>query len=257
VPELAAVKDKQLVIVGCGALGGPTALECARSGVVGLNLMDPDFALPGNSVRWPLGFSAAGYFKTQALANFIATNYPSVKVQSMPFRFGAPFSLGGPQLTQYDEFFNGADLIIDCTAELGIHYPLSQHARESGIPYVAMAGTPGLWGGRIFRFIPRQTAGCWICLCKWLNEGRIPSPPSDPEGEIVPVGCAEPTFTGANHNALQISSFGMRFAVDALRENPRFGFDLCNVAFKGEGGTDILPTWTDHKIERHPECENH
>lgn len=257
VPELAAVQEKRIVLIGCGALGGPIALECARSGAASLKLMDSDFVEPGNSVRWPLGFSAAGYFKAEALEKFIKDNYPSVEIGSWPLRFGAPFSLGGPQLAQYDDFFKGANLIIDCTAEVGLHYPLSEFARENKISYIAISATPGFWGGRIFRFIPGITEGCWVCLCNSLEEGRIPKPVGDPNGDIVPVGCAEPTFTGANYNALQISSFGVRFAVDALNQSPQFKFDLCNVAFKCESGLDILPSWTHYKIERHPKCDNH
>jgi molybdopterin/thiamine biosynthesis adenylyltransferase len=256
-PELKNIQGKRIAIVGCGALGGPTAIECARCGVSGLNLMDNDFVEPGNSVRWPLGFSAAGYLKTDALASFIKQNYPYVNVRPFSNRLGAPVSLGGAIPTQYDEFLDGAHLIIDCTAEPGIHYPLSQLSRERKIPYVAMSGTPGLWGGRVFRFVPGKTVGCWSCLCYWLDEKVIPSPPEDPDGKIVPVGCAEPTFTGASYNALQIASFGMRFAVDALNPAPQFEFDVCNVAFNSAVGAKIVPTWTHHKIERHPKCENH
>jgi hypothetical protein len=256
-PELEPIQGKQVSIVGSGALGGPSAIECARCGVQKLNLMDSDFVEPGNSVRWPLGFSAAGFLKIDALSDFIKRNYPYVQIKSFPYRLGAPSSLCGATLNEYDDFFNNTGLVIDCTAEEGIHYPLSDLARDRKIPYVAMSGTPGLWGGRVLRFIPGRTAGCWNCLCHWLHEKVISSPPSDPQGEVIPAGCAEPTFTGANYNALQIASFGIRFAIDALNTTPQFEFDLCNVAFRSATGASIVPTWTPFKIERHTKCENH
>jgi hypothetical protein len=139
-PELNNIQGKQVAIVGSGALGGPTAIECARCGVGGLSLMDSDFVEPGNSIRWPLGFSAAGYLKTAALEAFIKQNYPYVNVRPSSYRMGAPPSLGGATPAQYEEFLGDADLIIDCTAEPGIHYPLSEFSRERSIPYLQCLG---------------------------------------------------------------------------------------------------------------------
>ncbi|HKV95852.1 MAG TPA: ThiF family adenylyltransferase [Candidatus Angelobacter sp.] len=256
-PELKSIQDKTIALVGAGALGAPVAIECARSGVSRLSIMDSDFFEPGNSVRWPLGFSAVGFLKTDALKNFISQNYPSIEVKPFPYRLGAPISLGGPTLAQYDEFFDGAHLLLDCTAEVGVHYPLSELARERKIPYLAIFGTPGLWGGQILRFIPGKTEGCWNCLCCWWEEKEIPFPRSDPNGEIAPVGCAEPSFTGANYNALQISSFGMRLAADSLAPESEFADDLYDVSFNDDNGTKIPPTWASYPIKRHPKCENH
>jgi molybdopterin/thiamine biosynthesis adenylyltransferase len=256
-PELQSMQDKRVALIGLGALGGPTAIECARSGLGGLNIMDGDFVEPGNAVRWPLGFSAAGYSKADALANFIAQNYPYTKVKAFPLKLGSPTSLGGANLAQYEEFFSDANLIIDCTAEVGLHYALSQLARDRSIAYCSMSGTPGLWGGRVLRILPEKTEGCWNCFCHWLDEHKIPSPPEDPEGDSIMAGCAEPVFTGPNYNALQISSFGLRYALDAFNPEPRFAFDLCNVSFNSDSGAQLLPAWTTHNLSRHPTCTNH
>lgn len=255
VPELRTLRGKRVALLGTGALGGPMAIELARSGL-DLNLMDNDIVEPGNSVRWPLGLAAAGLSKVDALKEFISKNFPYVATKSFLSRLGTPPVLGGATtVAKYDEFFD-AHLICDCTAEKGLHHPVSELARERGIPYLALSGTPGLWGGRILRLWPDREKPCWCCTTCWLKEGKIPSPPSDPDGEASAIGCAEPVFTGPNYNALQISAFGVRFAVDTLNPS-EFDFDLGNVAFKTDAGVGVPPTWTTYKLERHPKCENH
>src|SRR3546814_10106184 len=51
VPSARALRDKKVLLIGCGAIGSFVACELARAGVGGLDLLDKDVLEPGNSVR--------------------------------------------------------------------------------------------------------------------------------------------------------------------------------------------------------------
>jgi len=63
-----------------------------------------------------------------------------------------------------DELVEGADLLYDASAEIGIGHLMSEIARKRKIPYVCVSTTFGAWGGRLIRVRPGgKTAGCWGC----------------------------------------------------------------------------------------------
>src|SRR3546814_19686943 len=76
VPSARALRDKKVLLIGCGAIGSFVACELARAGVGGLDLLDKDVLEPGNSVRWPLGRSHWGLSKVVALKHHLSQEYP-------------------------------------------------------------------------------------------------------------------------------------------------------------------------------------
>src|SRR5204863_229389 len=76
-----------------------------------------------------------------------------------------------PDRLVLDEVLDGADLVVDATAEWGVHHALADLARERGLPYLCAFATPGYWGGLVARIRPGRTAGCWICLQRALEDG--------------------------------------------------------------------------------------
>lgn len=75
-PELAALRNKSVFVIGLGAIGSPVVLQLAKSGVSKLHIVDGDHIQVGNTIRWALGWDAAGRSKAEALAAYIATQYP-------------------------------------------------------------------------------------------------------------------------------------------------------------------------------------
>jgi molybdopterin/thiamine biosynthesis adenylyltransferase len=262
VPELSFLASKRIAIIGLGCMGGPSSLEFARAGIGELRLMDDDSVEPGTTVRWPLGFSAVGRTKVDALQSFIENNFPYTKVKGGVCRMGAVPSIGGTSLEEYHAFFEDVDLIFDATAEEGIHYQLSDLARQMKIPYVGLSTTWGGWGGRVWAIRPGQERGCWYCLRKWINEGKIPVPPECPNGLISIPGCGDPTFTGASFDTSMIPLMAVRTTVSILSEGASGGYpgsswDVSNLALRNEDGSLCLPHWQDFKLSVHPECPNH
>ncbi|MFH1716742.1 MAG: ThiF family adenylyltransferase [Planctomycetota bacterium] len=267
IPELQMLHNKTVAVFGLGCLGAPSVLEFARAGVGFLHLIDYDFVDPGTSVRWPLGFSAAGEKKIYVLSEFIRQNYPYIQCDCFDARIGGVPNIDSEKLLPnqqnlIDEVVAGADLIYDSTAEWGVQHFLSDQAYRYQVPYIALSGTWGAWGGRVVRIIPNRT-GCWSCYRLACKEGAIPEPPYAPDepgqGLVQPVGCADPTFTGAGFDMLQIAIMGVRMAVSTLCEGasgayPAFDWDAVHIGLRAENGTLISPKFDTYKIAPSPGC---
>lgn len=259
-PELSTLPAKKIAIIGLGTLGSPSAMELSRSGVGVLNLADFDYVEAGTIARWPLGVSAIGRRKVDAIREFLAKNYPFTEIEVFCGMVGGAL-YGADYRDAHDlERLLDVDLIFDATAERGIQHFLSDVAVELGKPYICISATPGAWGGLIFRKRPGDPA-CWSCLQHAMNEGAIPTPPSDPDGMLQPIGCASSTFTGAGFELQQVVLMGVRTAVSTIcaGEPNAFPESSWNVAvgrFRDPDGAIIAPHWETFTIGQHASCEN-
>ena len=195
-----------------------------------------------------------------ALKGFIGANYPYTQVVATTHRIGAIRGTGPSDLKILDELLDGADLVYDATAEVGIQHLLSDLTRERGLPYLCVSTTAGAWGGLLARIRPHQTQGCWLCLQYALTDGTIPSPPADPAGRIQPVGCADPTFTGAGFDVGQIALAGVRLAISILLADKNGGYpdvdwDVAVIALRSSDGKFFAPRYETFKLHRHPSCD--
>lgn len=266
-PSLAGLESKKIAVFGLGCLGAPSALEFARCGVGELRLLDADHVEPGTTVRWPFGLqTAAGKDKCLLLSNIIKADYPFTKIMGSICRLGKAHwpQIGLRGLSERDllhKILDGVDMVYDATAELTINHVLSELAAERGIPYLLVAGTPGMWGGRIVRVRPRENSGCWFCYRHATEDGDIPTPVFDEvNGIVAPEGCRAPTFTGTNFDASEISMAGVRLAISTLMEGieggyPQIDWDVAIINMRNKTGAVIPPQWSTHKLVKHPKCQ--
>lgn len=257
-PGLSALRDKAILVVGAGALGAPAALEFARAGVRELRLLDDDFLDPATAVRWPFGVAEAGRQKVEVIADFVAAHYPYTTVVSRPWKLGAVNDSGPSDEELLAPLLERVSLIYDAAAEFGVSYFLSERAIELGVPYIAVTATQGAWGGRIVRVRPGMTQGCWSCSQAMRISGALPDPPSDPNGSVQPRGCANPTFTGAGFELVQVAMNGVRVAVATLcvdtDERQRVEWDVQIISLRDSKGTLIAPTVQAFSLTRAPDC---
>lgn len=284
-PELAPLTAYSVAVFGLGCIGAPSAFELARASVGGLRLLDGDHVEAATTLRWPVGLSAFGWPKAAVVAGLIKNDYPYVRVEAeivhqfgdvrrLAGRTGAPE--GTPVVTEADimtKMLDGAALLYDACAERGVQYFLSQAARARGLPYVAVQGTPGGWGGVVVCVDPARTEGCWGCLQHWLGasaaEGGIPGPPQDPlRGDVDVEGCAERTYAGANPDLGEVALMGVRMAMgvlanlareagaaeDAGPRYPRASWDVAVLALRDAEGQLTAPHWETFELRRHPDC---
>lgn len=263
IPELSALADKRVAVFGLGGIGGPAAIEFARGGIGELRLLDHDFVDPGTTVRWPLGLGAAGLAKITALPAFIAQEYPFTAIRTWDHRIGdvlRPEPEGPTDLEVLEEMLGGVDLVFDATAEPGVHHLLCDLAWARNIPYVTTHTTPGAAGGLVARLDPRRATGCWVCLQRALYEDKtIPEPPFDEAGNVQPLGCGDPTFTGAGFDVLEVTLEAVRMATGALCAGTEAGYpestwDVAVLVLRDGDGNRVPPQWEAHELPPHTEC---
>jgi hypothetical protein len=263
VPELMTLSERKVSVIGLGGLGGPSAIEFARCGVGELRILDNDHVDPATVRRWPLGLRVAGLNKAECLALHISGNYPYTDVLPFARRIGDVREASNEKsdLKILGDLFEGANLVYDATAEVGIQHLLSDLAAERGIDYICVSTTSGAWGGRIVRIRSGQTKGCWVCLMHWIAEGKIPSPPADPAGGVQPAGCGDPTFTGAGFDVASIALGGVRLAAATLARGaqaayPDADWDVAVISLRNENGLFLAPRWETFNLDQHSSCKN-
>ena len=259
-PELTPMRSKIVAQVGVGCLGALSALEFARAALGELRMLDDDIIEPGTTVRWPLGLAVAGRKKVEVLKTFIDEHYPYTKAEGYLRRLGGVrINDGQSDESVLKEFTKDASLMYDASAEFGVQYMLSEYARKRRITYVCVMGTQGGWGGWIVRIRPDQTLGCWSCFQAMRMYGDLPEPPAGPMPEFQPVGCADPTFTGASFDLTHVALQGVRVAVSTLCAEtggayPAIDWDIAVLSLRSGEGQLIAPTVQTFALPRHSQC---
>lgn len=261
VPTLVGLPSLSIAIVGLGAIGAPAAIEFARNQIGALRLMDFDSVNPATTVRWPLGFSAFGRPKNEALKQFIEDEYPRTAVKVLNHKVGGHPNLGGvPETHVMDELLTGVSLLFDASAEVGVSNFLSTEAMKRGIPYVSLYATPGAWGGLVMRVVPGKTEGCWMCLQHAKFNGSIPYPISDMEGQVQAAGCGDLTFTGASFDLQNVTLAAVRLAITTLSADtpggyPDASWDVGILSLMDSDNRPIPPTWQTFPLKAEcPHC---
>jgi molybdopterin/thiamine biosynthesis adenylyltransferase len=260
-PELRPLLTKSVAVVGLGCIGAPSVLEIVRAGVAGIRLADFDFFDPATALRWPRGLGAAGGPKTTVLEQIIQTDYPMVRVFSRRVRLGSVTEGEQDDWRILEELLDGVDLLYDASAESAVQHFLAMEARSRMLPYIAVFGTQGGFGGTIVRIRPGQTAGCWMCYLHASSDGRLTSPPasSDSRGIVQPTGCADPTFVGAGFDLAELALSGARLVASTLSSGhaggyPETEWDVGVLHLRDDSGGLMPPTWTTSPLHRHPNC---
>ena len=260
IPELFALRNATVAVFGAGCIGAPSILEFARAGVKELRILDSDVVDPGASVRWPFGMSMGGRYKVEVLADQIAEHFPYTRVVPIIHEIGNVRGSGRSETEILNLMLDGSNLIYDATAEPGVQRFLAEIARSRGLPYIAVSGTQGGWGGVVTRIRPQVTQGCW--LCSQLDE-TLPIPAAKTVDGVQPTGCANPTFTGAGFDMSELALHAVRLAVSTLTAGKEGGYPSANwdievVSHRSVNGTELLPSVDVRDLNRHsacPECE--
>jgi hypothetical protein len=229
------------VLVGCGSVGAPVACALAQAGVGRLVLVDPEELSWPNVGRHPLGATAVGRNKAEALVERLQAEYPHLLVEHRP--------VGLHQLIAHEgDLLSAADLIVSATGNWVAESALNRwHLGQSrAMPIVygwteahACAGHAVAVG---------KTDGCLQC-----HIGRT----GTPDLTVVewPAG-ADPTLEepacGAHYQPYGpvelafVTAMISEVALDCLMDPPEASFSRVVVAaprrFEALGG-QLTPAW--------------
>lgn len=126
------LRDKVVVVFGCGSIGAPVAVSLAQAGVANFVFVDPDVLNPSNLSRHPLGAQYIGQSKSQALAAKIRQDLPHVSVRAIAGRLEDVLS------TATD--LNQADLIVSAVGDWGAEAMLDEWSEAAGRPVPIVYG---------------------------------------------------------------------------------------------------------------------
>lgn len=262
IPTLTSLRNKTITVIGLGALGAPSVIEFAKAGVKKIHVLDYDTVDIGPTVRWPLGKSAVGMFKTSAIKDFLREHYPQVEIEVYQKRIGLvrnPESDTVNELHLLERLTKNSSLIYDAAVEHGVHHILSILTTKHSIPYVIVSATPGVWGGTVVSFEPEKTKGCYMCYVEAKGDNTIPAPPSDPAGNLQALGCGDLSFTGTGFDLMNIIAAGVRVSVGLLCKDDPSGYELVGkdvriLSLRGKNNEPILPEWFTQELQVHHAC---
>jgi molybdopterin/thiamine biosynthesis adenylyltransferase len=252
-PETAFLARKSALVVGLGCIGASVALELSKAGCGNLVLADSDIVEPGQTIRWPVGLEYVGENKAHGLSSFISKNWPYTKVVPINTPAGAETPLD-------QELIDQADLVLDCSAEVGVQRYLATLCREHAKTLVIASTTPGARGGIVARFPADRAQYCFECWELHQSDGAVPNPPEDATGFVQPAGCADPTFTGTGFDAMEISLMAARTAVGELGRGetgayPAFQWNAAVLSLRRGSSHIIPPLWETRDLPPHPRCK--
>lgn len=225
-PLSATLADKDVVVVGLGAIGMPLAQDLAQSGVGRMMLIDRDVVDPRTGSRQAGALFNTGRPKAALAVEVVSALAPYCEVDGISGSLEALWDHGDdPEhaalLRRVRTRLAQADLVVDATASLPITRLLSEVQRSAGQPLLVASGTAGGWGGVVT--LLTQDTGCWACVEHARLDGLLPIPPADPDGWVTPARCSETTYTGPRFASQQIALHGSALAISHLTDQPMAG----------------------------------
>lgn len=266
-PTLRDAHAASFLVVGGGGLGSSLGLELARIPPRAISFLDGDAVDPATSLRSPSGWRTAGLSKPHALALLATDCTPYTVIGGTGRRLGAPRTNNAALVpNQWHETWRAvldADVVVDATADFGVHHLLSDMAVHAGKPYVVAEATLGVFGGLVATITPAAVhagQGCWMCLMHHQSDevGVIPRPLADPAGQLVqPAACPDPTYTGTGFDLGVLAAHAARVVVNVLPGGAYGQFaDPVHLATLRDGKAAPIPVrWESYPLPRHPACK--
>lgn len=209
--------DKRVVLIGCGAVGGTTAMHLAAAGVGSLHLVDDDHLSEDNVHRHELGVSSVSAAKVTEIQRALGARFPHVEVTIDASKVQEALEKGAAGITS-------ADLVVialgDPTLEEWLNGALHGAVRRLHVWLEPLGlGGHALLTGR------GKAPGCFRCL---MDHGEDPGNKArfargDKDFGVSFAGCAG-TFTPYGElDADRAAIEATRLAVAALADREPVG----------------------------------
>ncbi|MGL5634041.1 MAG: ThiF family adenylyltransferase [Sarcina sp.] len=152
------IKDKKVLIVGCGSIGGYLISELIKSGITNVTLVDKDTLTAGNIYRHLLGLEYLKQYKTKAIHKYIQKNIPFIRVNTLEDNIEE-------LIENYKLDFEEFDLIISATGNHNVNKWINYYAyKEKITPPIIYLWNEVLGIGNHALFIESKNNGCFECI---------------------------------------------------------------------------------------------
>lgn len=158
------LKEKNILLMGCGSVGGYIASNLCQAGIINIDILDDDFFMPDNVHRHFLGFDSfrprKSRYKSDLIKERLENQYPYADIDSLNFvnRSAEAF------IENYERFKN-YDIIISALGEPTINLEINRLLVEKGIkvPFICCFNEPYGIGGHVIVVNVDETS-CLRCL---------------------------------------------------------------------------------------------
>lgn len=154
-----ALRERSVLVSGCGSVGSYLAEQLVRSGVGRLALLDPESVEAENLSRTVYTVEDLGRPKTEALARRLLQIDPAAELTLEPRAVQAlePAAL--------DALVCGADLVLAATDDPAAQRALDRFAYARAKPALFVGLYAGARGGEVILTVPERTA-CYLCATR-------------------------------------------------------------------------------------------
>lgn len=263
------LRERRVLIAGCGSVGGYIALALARAGVGGITLVDPDRFNPENTFRHVCGMRWLLEPKVTGLQKEIESSTPYVAVQPMGGRIEKI-------LRDKPDTVRGHDLVIAALGQPTLELHLNEWAWSNAEHPPALftwLEPYGLGGHALLTHVRGQGARRHGCLeCLYDHELKNRAAFADPEGTYTRdvLGCGSRFMPFADLDAQRTAELATRLALRALRGESH---EAPLLSWKGDarpfqqGGFTVTPryaqepgkleaNWLDYRRDDCPICKS-
>jgi molybdopterin/thiamine biosynthesis adenylyltransferase len=215
--ETREMKDKTVLIVGCGSVGSTLALQLARAGVGQFVLVDTDTIEIHNICRHQCNLTDLGRFKTDALYDRIIAINPEATVTRLCK------IIENITKAEIDDLIDENSIIVGCGDNRLSDAFACELAYEKGIPFVSIGFWQRAFVCEIVTCIPKKGDTCYRCALKKSIETSIENMNKN-RHYIDEIEKAKVTFEPGISIDIEFGTcVGSKIVVDALNiDNPDY-----------------------------------
>lgn len=178
------LRNAQVSVIGCGAIGSEVADTLAKAGVGRIALVDYELLHPNNVVRHVLGLNASELPKTFAMQMQMLVHNPFSLVKSQPVDI---------RTHDIKDYLADDAIGVSSLADDNIEAFLNEQAVINNKVIFYVRSLRGGKAGRIFRVIPgRDACKCCLALYAGANAPIFPAVAPDPALPTITNECNNP-----------------------------------------------------------------
>lgn len=154
-----AMREKRVLLLGCGSVGGFIANELTRAGILRLTVLDKEVFAHENLFRHVLGKKYVGKNKVNGIKEDVEGRLPFVEVIALPMSLEGALESGRIKVEDFD-------LIISALGNVTVELAFNKYVQDIDSPPVIFTWLEpyGIGGHAVLTRLRKDEKGCLKCL---------------------------------------------------------------------------------------------